>query len=149
MTNSTSDRTGDERRHDAGQGITVEQAAAALGITVAAVRKRLERGQLSGERQGRRWIVFLDDDPPPRPAHGATGDRTQDKARQDAGQGELDVLRQYVDTLKDQLAIKDQQVMALSLTVERLTRALPAPTDAPAVEVQQPSPRPWWARWRR
>lgn len=136
-------------RQDAGPGITVEEAAAVLGITIAAVRKRLERGQLSGERQGRRWIVYLDAEPTPRPAHGATGDRTHADARQDAGQGELDALRRYAATLEDQLRTKDGQLMALSLTVERLTRALPAPADSPASEAQPPSPRPWWSRWRR
>ncbi len=41
--------------------VTVHQAARELGITEVAVRARLRRGQLSGEKRGKAWVVFLDD----------------------------------------------------------------------------------------
>jgi len=40
--------------------VTVIEAAERLATTPDAVRARLRRGQLAGEKQGRTWYVFLD-----------------------------------------------------------------------------------------
>jgi excisionase family DNA binding protein len=45
-----------------GQRVTTKEAAEALGISVEAVRKRIERGQLEHERVDGRVYVYLDDD---------------------------------------------------------------------------------------
>src|SRR5829696_6397686 len=42
--------------------VTTKEAAEALGISVEAVRKRIERGQLGHERVDGRVYVYLDDD---------------------------------------------------------------------------------------
>jgi excisionase family DNA binding protein len=45
-----------------GRSVTTKEAAEALGISVEAVRKRIERGQLGHERVDGRVYVYLDDD---------------------------------------------------------------------------------------
>jgi excisionase family DNA binding protein len=45
-----------------GQRATTKEAAEALGISVEAVRKRIERGQLEHERVDGRVYVYLDED---------------------------------------------------------------------------------------
>jgi len=45
-----------------GQRMTTKEAAEALGISVEAIRKRIERGQLGHERIDGRVYVYLDDD---------------------------------------------------------------------------------------
>ena len=42
--------------------VTVAEAAAILGVSVDVVRKRLQRGTLAGEKQGRTWLVTLRQD---------------------------------------------------------------------------------------
>ena len=42
--------------------VTVAEAAAILGVSVDVVRKRLQRGTLAGEKQGRTWLVTLQQD---------------------------------------------------------------------------------------
>ena len=42
--------------------VTVAEAAAILGVSVDAVRARLRRGTLAGEKQGRTWLVTLQQD---------------------------------------------------------------------------------------
>ncbi len=57
-TDTTRDTTDRATRHDA---VSVNEAAIALGITPDAVRARLRRGSLAGEKQGTVWTVHLDD----------------------------------------------------------------------------------------
>ena len=45
-----------------GHSVTTKEAAEALGISVEAVRKRIERGQLGHERVDGRVYVYLDGD---------------------------------------------------------------------------------------
>jgi len=54
--------------------VTVAEAAAILGVSEDVVRKRLQRGTLAGEKQGRTWLVTLQQDT----------DRTPTGHRQDA-----------------------------------------------------------------
>ena len=42
--------------------VTVAEAAAILGVSEDVVRKRLQRGTLAGEKQGRTWLVTLQQD---------------------------------------------------------------------------------------
>jgi len=44
-----------QRRTAAGELLSTEDAAAHLGVTPAALLKRVERGQVPGVRLGRRW----------------------------------------------------------------------------------------------
>jgi hypothetical protein len=78
--------------------VTVAEAAAILGASVDVVRKRLQRGTLAGEKQGRTWLVTLRQDatghrqdtqkPSSRETVGTTGQPTghrqdTDRTRQD------------------------------------------------------------------
>jgi excisionase family DNA binding protein len=78
--------------------VTVAEAAAILGVSVDVVRKRLQRGTLAGEKQGRTWLVTLRQDatghrqdtqkPSSRETVGTTGQPTghrqdTDRTRQD------------------------------------------------------------------
>lgn len=55
--------------YDSRSTVTVKEAAAILGISVDAVRSRLHRGDLQGEKVGNTWRVQLPaDTPPPDPA---------------------------------------------------------------------------------
>ena len=78
--------------------VTVAEAAAILGVSVDVVRKRLQRGTLAGEKQGRTWLVTLQQDtdrtptghrqdtqkPSSRETVGTTGHRQDtDRTRQD------------------------------------------------------------------
>lgn len=42
--------------------VTVAEAAAILGVSEDVVRKRLQRGTLAGEKQGRTWLVTLQEE---------------------------------------------------------------------------------------
>jgi excisionase family DNA binding protein len=78
--------------------VTVAEAAAILGVSEDVVRKRLQRGTLAGEKQGRTWLVTLQQDtdrtptghrqdtqkPSSRETVGTTGHRQDtDRTRQD------------------------------------------------------------------
>jgi hypothetical protein len=91
--------------------VTVAEAAAILGVSEDVVRKRLQRGTLAGEKQGKTWYVTLQQDatgqatghrqdmqnPSSRETVGAAGreqdtDRTFTGHRQDNRQDILDAL---------------------------------------------------------
>jgi hypothetical protein len=57
-TDTTHGTTGNATQH---RVVSVTEAAIALGITPDAVRARLRRGSLAGEKQGTTWLVHLDD----------------------------------------------------------------------------------------
>lgn len=64
----------DATQHDAGgRYVPVGEAAAALGVTPDAIRARLRRGTLEGEKRDQSWYVRL-----------ASEDRTRDHATPDA-----------------------------------------------------------------
>jgi hypothetical protein len=120
--------------------VTVAEAAAILGVSVDAVRKRLQRGTLAGEKQGKTWYVTLQQDatgqatghrqdmqnPSSRETVGAAGreqdtDRTftghrQDN-RQDATVGgdparSLEVLQVELESARGLLALTEEQLAA-------------------------------------
>jgi|ERR671913_304746 hypothetical protein len=81
-----------------GQRVTVDEAARHLGLTVDAVRKRVQRRQIAYEKdEAGRVRIVLDD--------GETlQDRSPDNAGQAAGQGELvEELRDRVHSLERML----------------------------------------------
>jgi hypothetical protein len=56
----------DNRPEGVQDGIEIADAARRLGISVDAVRKRLDRGTLQGVKVDGRWRVFLPDEAPAR-----------------------------------------------------------------------------------
>jgi len=102
------------------EGITVVEAALTLGISADAVRKRIKRGELSGEKipraQGFTWRVHLD------------SQNGHLDSRQESNLGEVEALRETIAILKGELEHKNRQ---LGLTLLELTEvrklALPEP----------------------
>ena len=89
--NTTRDTTDRATRHD---GVTVNEAAVALGITPDSVRARLRRGSLGGEKIGPGWYVFLNQAPAP-----SATERDEDRAtRHDTPR---DATRQRDTTTRD------------------------------------------------
>jgi len=105
------DATGNTTRHD---GVTVNEAAVALGITPDSVRARLRRGSLGGEKIGPVWYVFLNQAPSP-----SATERDEDRAtRHDTPR---DATRQR-DTDRDELV--DELRRDKIFLQEQLDRAL-------------------------
>jgi hypothetical protein len=123
------DATGqDATRRDATEGeivVSVADAAAMLGISPGAVRKRLERGQLVGRKHAGQWSIVLNaagpvaDDATRRdtvaaPRSHATGHDTTATAVTPAALAQLDAIRdQWLQPLVDQLKAQAEQIGAL------------------------------------
>lgn len=142
--------------------ITVVEAARRLGVSGQTVRRRLEAGELAGEREparrgaGWRWLVLLPasaqaPDPPP----GAPGGTPEPPL--------LAELRARIVSLEEHLAEAERaasetrQLLGGALTrlegAEERLRLAASATAGPAV-AQQPqhhrgnaSGRPWWRPW--
>ena len=137
--------------------VTTREAAEALGISVEAVRKRIERDQLAHERVGNRVFVYLDEDQT-ESGHDVEGE----------GAGALvESLQDQVSYLREQLAeerrANDENRRLLLAALERIPQ-LEAPQEAREspeahgpTETPTPAPegahaatetaqRPWWRR---
>jgi len=177
MTNGT-DRTPTGFRQGRDRpSLSVAEAADRLGLTPDAVRARLHRGTLGGEKHAGTWRVWLSDDVTPTGTdRQTTGDR-QDATgpRQGASTAEVDALRDHVAHLaadvaylQDQLAQRSRELaterersdVIQQLALQRLPVLTPgesppqtAPTTAPAGQGETiraatgQDARPWWRRW--
>jgi hypothetical protein len=150
--------------------LDIPAAAARLGLTEAAVRKRVQRRQLASVRVDGHVYVVLDE------SNGAVHPETE---HVDVGQAQSHVASHdgpTVVTLAAQLERADAEIAFLRSELERRDqalgqahaiimrfaeqRALPPASSAPATDVQEPAhphhepaagaaPRPWWRFWRR
>jgi hypothetical protein len=137
------DLTGERRRV---KRLTVQQAAAHLGISEGAVRNRIKRGTLTAEREAGRVYVLL--------SGAASRDESTDES-------------QLVAVLREQLQAERQAHAEARRIIAGLVERIPAieapsepPGDAETVEEHQgrgePHPatgeaqegvqRPWWKR---
>ena len=105
--NTTRDTTDRATRHD---GVTVNEAAVALGISPDSVRARLRRGSLAGEKQGTTWMVHLDpssardEDGRRATRHDTPRDATRhDTTARDRPTIDLAPLVSHIATLEDQV----------------------------------------------
>ncbi len=142
--------------------LTLRQAAAALGVSESAIRKRVERGTLRSDKgaDGRRY-VYVD----------TVTDNVADEGEDTSATGEHEVLiselRAHNDTLREQLEAERQAHAEarrlLAAALERIP-AIEAPSEArespqtvgdePERAGPQPTtpgaqagaPRPWWRR---
>ena len=96
-------------------GVSVAEAAAALGITPEAVRKRLARGTLPGHRVGRTWRVHLDSvDGPGGHTTRAGGQSQQDaSATMTALQAEVRHLQAMLDAAPPNVTISGKRTRPL------------------------------------
>jgi hypothetical protein len=150
----TGGRTGADGVAD--ERLTLRQAAARLGVSESAIRKRVERGTLRSDKgpDGRRY-VYLD-----------TGaDRMADIGSDTSATHERDALisemRAHNETLREQLEAERQAHAEarrlLAAALERIPALEPpgepesAPEPVPSTETppepETPTePRPWWRR---
>ena len=164
MTDRTTDR---DRQGGDRTVLSVPQAAERLGITPDAVRARLHRGTLAGEKEGGSWHVFFST------ALSSTG--TQQDADRHGGdvaiarlEAENAYLRQVLDAEIEARRRADHLVAALMERLPALAETVearktpqdanPAPQrddvpamdlDTPRVEREASGPAPGWRRWWR
>ena len=147
------------------RGLPFPEAAARLGITENALRKRVRRGTIAAAKGADdRWYVFLPDDG--QAADPATDPATGHAAGQAAARPPdalVTALTEEVTWLRGQLATKDQVITALAARVADLADRLPAigpGQDAPRARQEAPgaterpdtthsTPAPWWRFWER
>jgi len=154
--------------------VTIAEAARILGMSTDAIRKRLQRGTLPGEKIGDGWRVYLDD--AATVGGGPTGPRPDmstprpdaDRTTAAAPDALVETLREEVLYLREQLAERSRELAAERerfdvLHREALARipALGAGHDAPgappaapgATNTPTPAPDatsvPWWRFWER
>jgi hypothetical protein len=103
--------------------MTTREAAEALGLSVEAVRKRIERGQLAHEREDNRVYVYLDKDQT-ESGHDVEGE---------ASEALVESLQDQVTYLREQLAeerrANDENRRLLLAALERIPQ-LEAPQEA-------------------
>jgi excisionase family DNA binding protein len=122
MTNQDSDMTEPLR-------VTVEDAARLLGVSVDAVRKRIERGSLRSEKDGTTRYVFLDPDR----TH-ADSDRTSpdddltDKVA--ILKGHVQFLRRELEVWQEEARRKDHIIAALTERIPELAPARDIPSES-------------------
>jgi excisionase family DNA binding protein len=143
-----------------GQRMTTKEAAEALGISVEAVRKRIERGQLGHERVDGRVYVYLDDD---RTESGPNVE-VESTALISEMQARIELLERQLEQANERDR-ENRRLLAAAL--ERIPPQLEAPeshpgaqesavpqsgTESPHAAREQPfteeeQQRPWWQRW--
>ena len=149
-------------------GLTIDQAATALGLSREAVRHRVRRGTLAGERVNGQWRVHIDRTRPARrPADERPGEQAG-ASREIARLEELvSVLKTESGQLRGELAWFHDRLEAAEAERAELRRLLAQaqnaqsartigpptgdpPTPSPTTEAPAaPRRRSWWAAWRR
>ncbi len=122
--------------------MTLAEAAAHLGVSTDTVRRRLQRGDLSGQKEGAVWLVEI-----PMPSN-ASEVAQQEPSSGPAGaeqvpsscQAEIRRLEELIATLQSQLYTKDHQIGELLIVVRQAQAMLPAP---------KVSGHHWWRLWHR
>jgi len=115
-------------------GLDISTAAAQMGITPEAVRKRIARGTLRATKEDGRWYVI----PEAKNGHhrlDAGQDARQDAGHhvQDAGQDGKD---QLIAMLTEELEARRREVSELHVLLQTAQTALTAPKS-----------HPWWRWW--
>lgn len=103
------------------QRLTTEQAARVLGISVDAVRKRAERGQLPYEKEGNRLYILLDD------VATQSGYDVEDASRALISQ-----MQARIDSLGGQLEQANERDRETRRIIAALTQRIPELPGAPA-----------------
>ncbi len=175
------DVTNRDQSQDTGTGrdvllVPVTDAAAILGISEAGVRKRIQRGQLTGQKVNGAWMLTLPRDSVtgqpvtvsrdrPVTSHATKRDTVTAVTSTEQGQRQLETLRDTL--LKPHLELIERQQAMLTEQAERIGRleaerdALSArlngaetPQDAAAPIATENAPetalrRAWWRFWDR
>jgi excisionase family DNA binding protein len=129
MTQHDADRPAPSKR------VTVEDAAQILGVSVDAIRKRIERGTLESERLGKTRYVLLDSPD--------MTDQDTTRTRHDSDMtGVVEELRAHNGTLRRQLDAEREASSELRRIIAALTQRIPAIDAPPDTPSSSPSPEP-------
>ena len=110
------------------QKLTTDQAARVLGISVHAVRKRVERGQLLYEKEGNRLYILLDD-----VATGPGQDVEDDSSLL------VSQMQARIDSLGQQLEQANERDREVRRIIAALTQRIP---ELPGAQAPRPRPEP-------
>jgi DNA-binding Lrp family transcriptional regulator len=133
-----------------GQRVTTKEASEALGISVEAVRKRIERGQLKHERADGRVYVYLDEDQ----TESGPDVEVESASLISEMQARIDLLERQLEQANERDR-ENRRLLAAAL--ERISPQIEAPQSPPEAretaseqEPHTPGPeeprRPWWRR---
>ncbi len=140
----------------ADQRMTLREAAARLGVSESAIRKRVERGTLRSDKgpDGRRY-VYLDTGADKMADIGADESATRERATL------ISEMRAHNETLREQLEAERQahaearrllaaaleRIPALEPPGDTESAFEPVPSTETSPERETPTePRPWWRR---
>jgi len=112
-----------------GRCVTVDEAARHLGLSVDAVRKRVQRGQIDYEKdEAGRVRIILDE-----------GETLQDESPDTTGQGTdaelVEELRRTNELLREVISTRDEEIRRRDTIIMNMTEAMkalnpPAPEDS-------------------
>lgn len=97
-----------------GSGMTIGEAARALGISPEAVRQRIRRGTLPASKIGDRWYVQT----PPAPDTSLDGELARERDRQQAD-SDAAALRELIARLTDEVAFLRSELAARNEELRR------------------------------
>ena len=126
-------------------GHDLDAAAAVLGISKEALRKRIKRGSIEAKKDSTgRWQVYIED---ARPDAGedTRPDNVQD-AVLDAYRTTMDELRRQNEFLQRELERKDHILMALTQKIPQLAAPKDELEEIRTQEIR--NDRKWWQFWR-
>src|SRR5215218_6430532 len=125
---------GEERTgRQSGHRVTVDEAARHLGLTVDAVRKRVQRGQIAYEKdEAGRVRIVLDE-----------GETLQDERPDTTGRDAelLEELRRTNELLREVISTRDEEIRRRDTIIMNMTEAMKA-LNPPASEESSESPDP-------
>jgi hypothetical protein len=123
----------DRREPPSGRSVTVDEATRHLGLTVDAVRKRVQRWQIAHEkyRAGRVWIILYCPD---------TASTVQDESPENTGQADALIAAkdETIEELRDRVRRFEREVDTRNEEIRRRDQLLVAALERiPAIEAPQ------------
>ncbi len=109
--------------------VPIQEAAQRLGLSVVAVRKRAQRGTLTGYKRDGIWYIEMDDGQPTGPPMGSP---QVDNAPEPITRELVDILRDEIGFLRRELEARTQEVERAHILLQNAQRLIPATVpDAP------------------
>ena len=123
----------DRREPPSGQSVTVDEATRHLGLTVDAVRKRVQRWQIAHEKYGagRVWIILYCPD---------NASTVQDESPENTGQADALIAAkdETIEELRDRVRRFEREVDTRNEEIRRRDQLLAAALERiPAIEAPQ------------